>query len=237
MADSQVAVVTGAGSGIGCAVAKALAASGKTVWLVGRTREKLQQVASEIGSGAEICAADITSEADLRGLLKRLQSRAAGVDVLVHCAGVIVTGKLEEANIADLDSQYQVHLRGPYLLTQLLLPLLKAASGQVVFMNSSAGLVARSGSGQYSATFSALKAIAESLRAEVNQYGIRVLNVFPGRTATPRQEDLYRKSGAEYRPALLMQPEDVATMVMAALNLARTAEVTEISMRPLLKSY
>jgi NADP-dependent 3-hydroxy acid dehydrogenase YdfG len=75
------------------------------------------------------------------------------------------------------------------------------------------------------------------LRQEVNEQGIRVLCVYPGRTATSRQERLYAKEGKPYRPELLLQPEDIATMVVAALSLPRTAEVTDINIRPMLKSY
>jgi NADP-dependent 3-hydroxy acid dehydrogenase YdfG len=82
-----------------------------------------------------------------------------------------------------------------------------------------------------------MKAVADSLREEVNSDGIRVLCVFPGRTATPRTKRLFHEEGKAYRPDLLMQPEDVATMVVHALKMPRTAEVTEIMIRPLFKSY
>jgi NADP-dependent 3-hydroxy acid dehydrogenase YdfG len=116
--------------------------------------------------------------------------------------------------------------------------LLKASQGQIVFINSTLGLNAkRPEVGQYAATKHALKAVADSLREEVNQDGIRILSVYPGRTATPRQKRLQEEEGRAYRPELLMQPEDVATIVLCALTLPRTAEVTDISLRPMLKSY
>src|SRR5260370_931141 len=83
----------------------------------------------------------------------------------------------------------------------------------------------------------ALRSIADSLREEVNADGIRVLSVFPGRTATPRIAKLFEKEGRAYQPGLLMQPEDVAEMVTHSLRLPHTAEVTEISIRPMQKSY
>jgi NADP-dependent 3-hydroxy acid dehydrogenase YdfG len=79
--------------------------------------------------------------------------------------------------------------------------------------------------------------IADSFRSEVNADGIRVLSVYPGRTATSRQKSLYEKKGNEYRPELLLQPEDIASVVINSLTLPRSAEVTDISVRPLLKSY
>ena len=82
-----------------------------------------------------------------------------------------------------------------------------------------------------------MKALAEGLREEVNPSGVRVLSLFLGRTATPMQAWTYEQEGREYRPELLMQPADVASVVLNALLLPRTAEVTEIRMRPLVKSY
>jgi len=122
-------------------------------------------------------------------------------------------------------------------LTQLLLADLTASRGQIVFVNSSQGLKAAPGVGQFAATQHALKAVADSLRQEVNQEGVRVLTVFPGRTATPRTADICRLEGIPYQPELLLQPEDIATMISAALMLPRTGEVTNISLRPLHKSY
>jgi len=90
---------------------------------------------------------------------------------------------------------------------------------------------------QFSATQHALKAFTDSLREEINADGIRVLSIFPGRTATPRQATLYKLGGKDYQADLLLQPEDIASIVTAALALPRTAEVTEIHIRPLIKSY
>ena len=89
--------------------------------------------------------------------------------------------------------------------------------------------------GQYAATQHALRAIADSLRAEVNPQGVRVLSVFPGRTATPMQARLCELEGKAYSPERLIQPEDIASTVIHALTLPRTAEITEISIRPFVK--
>ena len=144
---------------------------------------------------------------------------------------------MERARIEDFDVQYATNVRVPYVLTQRLLPLLTTARGQIVFINSSVGLVARRPEvGQYSATKHALKAIADSLREEVNPKGIRVLTVYLGRTATPMQEALYRQEGRVFHPEALLQPEDVASVVVHTLNLPPSAEVTDISIRPIIKA-
>jgi NADP-dependent 3-hydroxy acid dehydrogenase YdfG len=158
------------------------------------------------------------------------------VDVLVHSAGVIHFGKLESVPMDEFDSQYRVNVRGPYLLTQALLPMIKKSQGQIVFINSSAGLNAGANLSHYAATKHALKAVSDSLRAEVNGDGVRVLSVYPGRTATPMQFKVHDVEGKRYQPERLLQPDDVASVVMHALGLPRTAEITDVSIRPMLKS-
>ena len=98
------------------------------------------------------------------------------------------------------------------------------------------GVHARANVGQYAATKHALKAVADSLRDEVNSDGVRVLSIFAGRTATPMQETIYRLENKAYDAQLLLQPEDIASVVIHALTLPRTAEATDIHIRPLVKS-
>jgi NADP-dependent 3-hydroxy acid dehydrogenase YdfG len=151
---------------------------------------------------------------------------------------VIAHGSIADSPIEWLDAQFQSNVRLPYRVTQRLLPMLRKRPGQIVFINSSIVLgAARSNVSQFAATQHAVRAVADTLRQEVNGDGIRVLCVYPGRTATSRQEHLYSKEGKTYRPELLLQPEDIATMVVAALSLPTTAEVTDINIRPMLKSY
>lgn len=236
----QVALVTGASSGIGRAIALMLSSDGADVCLVGRRETELRAVAEEAerhGSRAYVCCADLTCDENLQTLAQHVESRFRRLDILVLCGGALVQGCLERASVADFDLQYRSNVRGHYLLTQLMLPLLRGARGQIVFINSSAGLRSHAGAGQFSATQHALRAVADSLRDEVNADGIRVLGVYPGRTATPRMAALFEKEGRPYRPELLMQPEDVASMVIDVLRLPRTAEVTDISMRSMEKSY
>jgi NADP-dependent 3-hydroxy acid dehydrogenase YdfG len=236
----QVAVVTGASSGIGKAIALTLAERGVEVCLVARRRGALEMVADQVrsnGTRGHVYCADLTSDKDIRELAEKLRHDFRQMDILVLCGGAISHGPLESAPLADFDLMYRANLRGHYALTQALLPPLRTRPGQIVFINSSVGLRSPANVGQFSATQHAFRAVADSLRDEVNADGIRVLSVFPGRTATPRMAALFEKEGRSYRPELLLQPEDIASMVTHALGLPRTAEVTDINMRPLLKSY
>ncbi len=236
----KVSLVTGASSGIGRAVALALAAQKAAVVSVGRNASELQktfEAAAEFSDSSTFCRVDLTSGDEIDRLITTVRNRFERIDLLVHSAGEIREGPMREATIGDLDLQYLSNVRSAYALTQAALPMLTANRGQIVFINSSAGLSAkRAHAGQFAATQHALKAIADSLREEVNPDGIRVLTVHPGRTATPRQERLHLQEGKPYFPERLMQPEDVAAMVIAALCLPRSAEVTDISIRPMKKS-
>ena len=236
----QVALVTGAGSGIGRAVATALAAEGAAVHLVGRTRGKLEATAQELAPGAPTPALwpkDLSVDANVEDLARALRDGGGRIDLLVLAAGELVQGTVAEMPVEVFDRLWASNVRSVYLLVQKLLPLITARQGQIVFINSSAGLGARPGGGQYGATKHALKALADALRAEVNAQGVRVLSVYPGRTATPRMERLYGDTGQSYRPELLLQASDVAATIAGALALPRTAEVTDLSVRPLAKSY
>jgi NADP-dependent 3-hydroxy acid dehydrogenase YdfG len=173
----------------------------------------------------------------VQALAQRVEQEFKALDVLVHCAGIHSAGSLEDASVEELDALYRTNLRMPFALTQALLPLLKSQHGQIVFINSSQGLNARGNSGLFAATQHGLKAIADSLREEVNADGIRVLSIFPGRTATPRMQRLYQAEGRPYQPELLLQAEDVAQVVLDALLLPRTAEITNMQIRPQIKSY
>jgi short-subunit dehydrogenase len=226
----QRAVVTGAGSGIGRAIACALAGAGLHVWLVGRNAAKLQRVSAQISTGAAILPADITTA---QGVDAVAQAAGSALHVLVHAAGAYLHGKPDHHSVAEQEALSAVNARAPILLTSACLPALRAAAGQVVVINSTAALRPGAENGAYAASKQALKLATDALRQEVNGAGIRVLSVFPGRTDTPMQEAVLAAEGRVARPETLMRPEDVAQMVLAALSVPRTAEVTDIVMRPM----
>jgi short-subunit dehydrogenase len=235
---NQVAVISGASSGIGRAIALALAAEGANLHLIGRRMDALGAVAErarERAGKVTLHPADLSDDGQLNNLAATLRRHCDGIDALVHSAGVFARGPVRTAPVAEFDRLFRVNVRAPYLLTQLLLPMLLARRGQIVFINSSVGLMTHADLSQYSATKHALKAVADCLRTEVNAEGVRVLSVYPGRTATPQQEAVHQLEGRQFRPELLMQPEDVAAVVVHALQAERTAEITDINIRPLNK--
>ncbi len=231
----QTALITGASSGIGQAVARQMAARGCGVCLVGRNIGRLDALRNELQvlAPSQAYPGDIAEESEVRRLCADILRDHARVDLLIHCAGAISLGAIANAPVEDLDHQYRVNLRAPYLLTQLLLPQLKASRGQIVFVNSSVGTRVKENVGAYAATKHALKAIADTLRMEINSFGIRVLSVYPGNTATPMQQAIQQLTGRTIDVENLLTPADVADVILQALSLPRTAEVTDINIRPM----
>lgn len=233
-----LAVVTGASGGIGGATARALAARGMSVFLSGRDLGRLQAAAADIesrGEGVHLQRADLSTDEGIRELVAAVGALGRGVDVLVHAAGSVRLGNIDAVGWNDLDEQYRVNLRAPFLLTKAFLPMLRETRGQLVFVNSTAGLVAGVDNGLYAATKHALRSITSSIRDHVNPHGIRVISVFAGRTATAMQEAVYRFERRPYEPAKLVQAADVGELIVGALVLPRTAEVTDIVVRPMIK--
>ena len=231
----QAAIVTGASQGIGQAIADELCRRGARVLFVARTRDALEAAASAAGPNAASFACDLVQEDAVKALVADAEARFGRLDLLVHSAGVVFLAPMANATLDEFDLHYAVNLRAPYALTQAAIPLLKKTRGQVAFVNSSITRAPRiAGRGQYAATKFALKAIADSLRDEVNRDGIRVLSIYPGSTATPGQAALHANSGTAYTPERLLQPADVAQALCDALALPRTAETTDLYVRQML---
>lgn len=234
--DGERAVVTGAAGGVGRALCGMLATEGAGLALVGRTDESLDAVADLVersGSPPDRYAGDLSSDADLERLGRTLSRDLDGVDVVIHCAGVYARGPVADTPLDELDRQYRVNARAAYALTRVLLPALRKVRGQVVFVNSSVGVRASGGVAAYAASKHALRALADGLRDEVNADGVRVTTIFLGRTASPMQERVHELEGRPYRPGRLIQPEDVAEAVKGLLTLPRTAEATDLHLRPM----
>jgi NADP-dependent 3-hydroxy acid dehydrogenase YdfG len=233
------ALITGASSGVGQAIAMAIASVGGAVCLVGRDLERLEAVAQAAQVAARsvsVCRTDLGTDPGIEELVTYVRCDFKLLDILIHCAGIHAMGSIEQISVAKFDEMYRTNVRAPYALTQAFLPLLKSWRGQVVFINSSQGLMAGANTGAYASTKYATKAMADSLREEVNADGVRVMSIYLGRTATPTIRALCEVEGRPYEPDNLLQPDDVAQVVLNALQLPRTAEVTDVQVRPFIKS-
>ncbi|MCW2787267.1 MAG: short-chain dehydrogenase/reductase [Marmoricola sp.] len=207
-------VVTGAGSGIGADLADRLETRGDRV--VRLTR-------------------DVVDLADARAVRVWAQDFAAGterLDSLHHVAGTVELADVADLDLADWQRQLDVNLTAPAVLTAALLPALRAARGTVVFVNSSAGLVANATWSAYAASKFGLRALADALRAEEAPNGVRVTTIFPSRTATPMQEKVHEQEGRTYDATRWIQPGTVTDAILHVLDLPGDATVPEITLRP-----
>lgn len=229
------ALVTGATSGIGRAISLALAAGGGRVLAAGRDAERTRAVGAELsalGSGHAAVIGDFMNTAFLGELAQEALTWSGGrLSLLVCSAGHHDPAPVERTSAASFDAAVGINLRAPFLLTGAMLPALRSARGMIALVNSSIVKHPRAGIAAYAASKAGLRAFADCLRTEVSQDGVRVLSIFPGRTATPMQRERYRLEGLEYRPERLLQPEDVAAAVLAAFE--SRGEVTDLELRPL----
>ena len=216
------ALITGAGGGLGSAIARALAPS-YTLLLGGRGSQRLDELAGQLGAttfGLELTDTDAIAAS---------AATIDELDVLVHNAGVALFDKIADASIEDWRTTLQVNVIGAVALTAALLPALRRAEGQVIFVNSGAGLNALPGAAAYSASKFALRAFADALRAE--EPALRVTSVHPGRIDTDMQHELVAFEGGEYDASMFMTPETVAGLIADIVATPPDAHVHEIIVR------
>lgn len=222
--------VTGAGAGIGEATARRLQERGDELVLLARSPRRAEQLASAF-PGASTVVADLADPSGLAAVLAG-QGLPDRLDSLLHVAGVVDLARVAEQPAQVWRQTVDVNLLAPAELTRLLLPALRAARGSVVFVNSGSGLRANPNWASYAASKHGLRALADALRAEEREHGVRVTTVYPGRTATVMQAKVHRQEGKEYDESAWIRPESVATTILMALDLPRDAEVTDLQVRP-----
>ncbi|MGW5424299.1 SDR family oxidoreductase [Streptomyces sp. NPDC003943] len=223
-------VITGAGSGIGAAVARRLHARGDELVLHARNAARAKELAGEF-PGARTLVGDLADPDRLSWAFSH-QTLPERVDTLLHIAGVVDLGPVGELTPKTWHHQLNVNLVAPAELTRHFLPLLRVSKGHVLFVNSGAGLNAHAEWGAYAASKHGLKALADSLRHEEHTNGVRVTSVYPGRTASPMQAKVHQQEGKEYDPERWIDPESVATTIVMAIDLPRDAEVNDLTVRP-----
>ena len=221
-------LVTGAGSGIGLALARRLAARGDELVLLARSPERAEQMRADLPDAAYVVA-DLADPGTINGLGRQVDGP---VDSLVHGAGVVDLSPVSGLRLAQWEEQLAVNLTAPAVLTRELLPHLRRSRGTVVFVNSSAGLSAGAGWSAYAASKFGLRALADSLRAEEAEHGVRVSTVFPSRTATPMQEKVHEQEGRTYDASRWISPETVVDTLLHVLDVPADATIPEVTVRP-----
>jgi len=231
-----VAVVTGGGSGIGAATARRLGAEGFDVVVTGRRRERLDAVAAELGSGARAVTMDVTDAAGVRAAAEEI----GACDVLVNNAGgALGTDPAESGDPAEWRVMYESNVLGSLHVTQAFLPALRRSSGAtLVLVTSLAAEVVYPGGGGYTAAKHAQRALAETLRLELNGERIRVVEIAPGLVHT-EEFSLVRFHGDADRAASVYEgvdrplvADDVAECVAFCVRLPQHVNVDRLVVKP-----
>jgi short-subunit dehydrogenase len=219
-------LITGAGSGIGEAVARTLRDRGDRLLLLSRAQERAAQLAADFPD-AETIVADLADPAGLEQVLTRAELPDR-LDSLLHVAGAVELSAVAALPVGQLREQLDVNLVAPAVLTRACLPALRRAQGTVVFVNSTSGLRANPAWSAYAASKFGLRGFADALRAEEAENGVRVTSVFPSRTATPMQEKVHDQEGKDYDASEWITPETVADAIVHVLDVPPEATIPEL---------
>ena len=222
---SPTTLITGATGGIGQALAHAC--RDHCLILQGRDEGKLSALCTAFPGSVPLLL-DLAQPSTFAAALAGLPP----VHNLIHNAGMVELGPLQQQPHEVWTRTLAVNLVAPAELTRLLLPGLRLERGCVVFINSGAGLRADVDWSSYAASKFALRALADSLRAEEGAGGLRVTTVFPGRTATAMQAKVHTQEGAAYQPERFTQPASLADAVRFVLDAPRDLLITEFTVRP-----
>jgi 3-oxoacyl-[acyl-carrier protein] reductase len=227
----QVAIVTGAGRGIGAAIARGLANLGATAVVCGRTRAEIESTAKSIvqaGGKAEAIICDVTSLQSVEAAAKQVESSFGRADILVNNAGIGgFGGPLHQLSPDGWDRILNTNLRGVYYAVRAFAPLMiRARAGHIVNISSLAGKNALPNGAAYAASKWGLNGLSYSLAEELRSHNIRVAVICPGSTNT----DLSPHAGKD--PAKMLQPEDVAHAVTMLVTQAPQSFISEVLMRP-----
>ncbi|MCB2378333.1 3-ketoacyl-ACP reductase [Hymenobacter sp. BT635] len=228
----KTALVTGAGKGIGRAVALALAQEGVNVALLARTDSQLQEVAREIealGKGkAVVVTADVADRAAVEAAVAQALAALGSIDILINNAGIGTFAKLVDMDPAEWEHIIQVNLMGTYYATRAVLPqMIERQGGDIINIASTAGQRGAATTSAYSASKFAILGLTESLMQEVRKQNIRVSALTPSTVAT---ELAISNNLTDGNPDKVMQPEDLAEFIIAQLKLSRRIFIKEAGM-------
>ncbi|WP_158728712.1 MULTISPECIES: 3-ketoacyl-ACP reductase [unclassified Flavobacterium] len=228
---NKTALVTGAGKGIGKAIALALAKEGVNVILVARTQEEIDSVAAKVRSlrvKALAITADVADINSVNAAVEKALGEFGAIDILINNAGIASFGKFLELEPTDWERIIQVNLMGPYYVTRAVIPnMIERQTGDIINISSTAGLAGNAMTSAYSASKFALLGLTDSLMQEMRKHNIRVTALTPSTVATDMAKELKLTDG---NPDKVMQAEDMAELVIAQLKLNRRVFVKNSSL-------
>lgn len=226
------ALITGASEGIGHATALAFGAAGYSVGLVARNAARLDERVAELGARgvkAIAASADVADPGQVAAAVAKITAALGPVDVLVNNAGLLISKPFVDTSLDDFDRMFATNVRSIYLVTQAVLPsMLARGAGVIVNIASLAGKNGVANAAAYSATKHAVLGLSRSLMLEVRKRGVRVIAICPGSVATA----MIQEFGSAPPVERMLQPEDVAAAVVAAVHQPSRATVSELDIRP-----
>ena len=227
--ENQVAVVTGAGRGIGRAVAVELGKLGARVVLAARSRTELEETARAIGAGASVIPANVRNKDELQSLFEQVTTAIGPVDILVNAAGLGIFGPVTDFKDDDFATVIETNLRGIFLTCRFVLAsMIERKRGHIINVASIAGKVGSANRAVYCASKFGVVGFTESLAEEVRQHGIRASVICPGSTDT----DFSSKESSGKARERMLRPEDVAHAVRMIVTQEPNSFISEIIMRP-----
>ncbi|MEO8533470.1 MAG: 3-ketoacyl-ACP reductase [Flavobacterium sp.] len=216
------ALITGAGKGIGKAIAIALAKEGVNVILISRTQADVDQLSTEISNLGVKSLALSADVSDINSITKAVENALAeftNIDILINNAGIAAFGNFLELEPTAWEKIIQVNLMGTYYTTRAVLPnMIERQTGDIINISSTAGLNGNALTSAYSASKFAVLGLTDSLMQEMRKHNIRVTALTPSTVATDMALDLNLTDG---NPEKVMQPEDIAELIIAQLKLSR----------------
>jgi ribitol 2-dehydrogenase len=230
----KVAAITGAASGIGLACARALLAEGATVVLVDRDRQRLEQLAAELGAQARPLVMDLLKPAEVATLLPQILERAGGLDIFHANAGAYVGGEVVAGDPDAWDRMLNLNVNAAFRSVHAVLPHLVAQkSGDILFTSSIAGVVPVVWEPIYTASKFAVQAFVHSTRRQLARHGVRVGAVLPGPVVTALLDDWPKAKMEEaLASGSLMQPQEVADAVVFMLTRPRNVTIRDLVILP-----
>jgi NADP-dependent 3-hydroxy acid dehydrogenase YdfG len=229
---NRTVVVTGGSSGIGSAIAAALAGAGAWVAMVARSEERLRDSARRAGGHPVV--ADASTEVGVDAIGEAVRESPAGtVDIVVNSAGAFALAPFAETDPESFDAQVRSNLRAPFLLIRRVLPaMVERGSGHIVNIGSIAGRVPLPGNAGYSATKYGLRGLHEVLAEEVRGSGVRVTMIEPAATDTSLWDELDPDSRSDLPSRVhMLRPEDVARAVLFVVSQPEGVEVSHLAIR------
>ncbi|HDG9355110.1 TPA: SDR family oxidoreductase [Staphylococcus aureus] len=224
----KVALVTGAGSGIGEAIATLLHEEGAKVVLAGRNKDKLQNVANQLAQDSvKVVPTDVTKKEEVDELIKIAQQTFGGLDIVINSAGQMLSSKITDYQVDEWDSMIDVNIKGTLYTAQAALPtMLEQSSGHLINIASISGFEVTKSSTIYSTTKVAVHTITQGLEKELAKTGVKVTSISPGMVDTAIT--------AAYNPTdrKKLEPQDIAEAVLYALTQPKHVNVNEITVRP-----